>query len=265
MAFGGLNLGFGLGTPKTYPPFAAETKAVFDRFSSVPAVKQQRAYDRLIRALVACGAFAICDGFYIIGADEQAWTRNLIADAYNLTAVNSPTFSANSYVVGNGSTSYYNTGANPTTMVSPKFVLDSAHVGILSLTNLANSGPALSYDIGNGNAFIARTAATSGGVTYRVNRTGSSLSISAGYPGHIVASRSAADAFKLWGNGADIGGAASASTGLHNSNIGICGAAGSLFGVNQIRAAHFGSYMDQAIAAAVNSAIRAYATEIGAA
>lgn len=222
-----------------------------------------RAYNDLIVALKQCGALAVCDGFYVIGADEQAFTRNLVGDIYNLTAVNAPTYAADNYVAGNGTTSYYDTGANPTTMVSPKFVQDSAHLGIWSLTNNNNAG-ALSYDAGNANTFIARTAATSGGVTFRVNRTGSALATLPGYPGHIVVSRSASDLFKIWGNGTDIGGATTASTGVSNQTLRISDASGSLHGVNQIRAMHFGSHMTLAQAAAVNAALRAYASAIGA-
>ena len=128
-----------------------QTRALVARMSLAPAASRVRMIDTLVRALLAAGIWAKLDALWMLAAhDEQAARLNWVSAAYTMTAVNSPTFTVDRGFNGNGTTSYMNTTFNPVTAVGPKFVRDSAFLGIWSLTDSAIN----SNDIGAFNGSI---------------------------------------------------------------------------------------------------------------
>lgn len=127
-------------------PYRADSLALFARMTTQPDATRKEAYDTFYAEAEASGVLAYLDFLYIFAAhDEQAACLNLIADQYNATPVNSPTFVADGYYQGNGTSSYLDTGFNPTTAVSPKFAQNTALIGVWSGTNSVST---TAYDMG---------------------------------------------------------------------------------------------------------------------
>ena len=82
--------------------------------------------------------FAELDRFWILGLGNSIAARTSLANPTStmITAVNSPTFTANQGYNGNGTNSYLNTNYNPSTQ-GVKFTQNSASMGIYCLTNSA--------------------------------------------------------------------------------------------------------------------------------
>lgn len=258
-----LGLGIGLdptlGKQNPRAGFEAETLSLLARFTTQPSAGRAQSINVLMKTWKDGGLFAKCDAFYMFRADDaQSSLLNWISTSYNLTAINSPTFVANSHYVGNGTTSYLDTGFNPTTAPSPKMVQDSAHFGIWHLTDTDNGG-ALSYSFGNSNTFLARTIGVTGGITYRISRSSSNThSSSVVLPGHVLLNRTTSLLFDVYFAGLDVGGASAASAALTNAVFRICSFGASGFSTNQIQAVHFGSQLTAGEALAAYNALVAY-------
>ena len=93
--------------------------------------------------------FVEFDRLWIHGLSDSVAARTSLANPTStmITAVNSPTFTANQGYTGNGTTNYLNTNYNPTTN-GVKYTLDSASLYVYSRTNVSNS----KFDIGHANA-----------------------------------------------------------------------------------------------------------------
>ena len=76
----------------------------------------QTAIDTLIKALKSSGIWAKLDVFQMYAAQTQGHSLlNWVSSSFPATAVLAPTFTADRGFAGNGSTSYLDTGFNPTT------------------------------------------------------------------------------------------------------------------------------------------------------
>jgi hypothetical protein len=246
--------------------YSEEAEAFFARLDalSVPADDARKgSIDRFYKR-VGAAILGKLDTLYLAGANELTWRQNLVQDAYNLTPTNSPTFVADSHVVGNGSNSYYDTGFNPTTAVSPKYTQNDCCQFIFTLTDLPNGGSS-SADIGNATSFIARHATVSGRSTGRAQHASTSGQFGlATYPGFVGWRRTGASQLYGLAQGFDELSLTTASAAPSNSNFRICAANGFGLGVNQIAAAGWGQALSQGEMLTVKAAIRAYLQEIGA-
>lgn len=93
-----------------------ETRALLARMTVPPSEARARDIDACIRSLKTAGVWPKLECLYFPAAhDAQAAQRNWIADSYNLSLVNAPTFTTDRGYAGDGSTSYLNTGWNPST------------------------------------------------------------------------------------------------------------------------------------------------------
>lgn len=102
-------------TPVTGGGVLPETEALIARFTTPPTSQRKTAINAFFAAGKAGGWLAKADAIWFeAAADEQAARRNWIADAFNLSAVNAPAFTADRGFAGNGSTSYLDTGLNLT-------------------------------------------------------------------------------------------------------------------------------------------------------
>lgn len=243
--------------------------ALVARFSTEPDDRHKRAIDRLFTDMADAGiplnTSGPFDAFYVMAAaDAQSAQRNWVQDLYNLTPTNSPAFEADRGYTGNGSTSYLATGFNPSIAPTPKFVLNSAHMGLWSLTNLPN-GAASSFDFGDNSRSSIGRSITDGASAGRINTSTLNPTQAVGaYPGHAAWSRSAADAWKGYAQGVEAGGGTHASTAVATAAFRVCAQSGAGFGVNQLAVAHFGEHLTPIEMSAVYSALRAYLDAIGA-
>lgn len=259
------NGGGGVLTGGTLEP---ETTALLARFTTPATPQRQLLINGLISALVSSGIWAKLDAFYVMAAaDEQAAQRNWVADTFNLTPTNTPTFTVDRGYQGNGSTSFLDTGFNPTTASAPKFTQNDAHMLIWSRTSLRN-GAAVSYDAGNANSRVARRSNVVDGVpadgVYRSNLAGDVVS-GTGYPGYVGWARSAAAVWEAYRNGADSGGGTNASAALSNASFYALARNSGEFGTNQLAAYHFGGNLTAGQVSAVYNALNVYMVNVGAA
>ncbi len=233
------------------------------RMTAVPALGARRAaYNALVASLRSSGVLAKLDDLRILMGDSQSVTLNLVgADATNLSATGAPSVTTDRYVTGDGSTSYYSTLFNPGGGGSPKFVRDSAHMGIWSETNIQN-GAGNSVECGATQALIGRN--TSGFVFGKAN-TAANLSMSASanvLPAHFMWSRTAANAWASYVNGVQNTTGTDASVAVPSGNLSILRAAGGTFGANSISFYHVGAGLNGTEVAALYGALSAFRAAI---
>lgn len=243
----------------------AEAAAVVARFTTPPTNARKLLIDNLVGSLKTGGVWSKLDAFYMLAAaDAQSSLLNWVSTSFNLTAVNSPVLEVDRGYTGDGTTSYLDTGFNPTTAVGAKFTQNSASFGIYSRTNLNNAGAA-SNDGGALNSQIARQGAVSGNALGRAN-TGVGILIGGGaYPGDICWSRTAAGVWEGYAQGVDSGGGTDASAAMTNANMRLLSFNGSAFGVNQLASGHIGSGLTAGEVLALRNARLAFLQAIGAA
>jgi hypothetical protein len=241
--------------------FEAETTALLVRMSVAPDSTRRGQINTLIASLKTAGVWAKLDALYVMAAhDAQAARQNWKQNAFNLTGVNSPTFTTDRGYRGDGSTSYLDSAFNPTT-AGGLFVQDNAHLGLWALTSDTSS----IFDIGNTNARM--TLRTSGGaMVTRLNdatNTSGTVPDSAGYS---LLSRSLSASYSRYKNGSAITDAVVASTGMTNAAMTVCGVASAAqFSARQQAVAHWGASLTAAEASALQTALQTYLTAVGAA
>jgi hypothetical protein len=129
---------FGLGLNPAPNYYSDEARSLFARMTVKPTPKRAELIDQLYNSLVAAGVLPKLDALYVLAAaDSQAAKLNWIANQYNLTEVNAPTFTADRGFAGDGSTSYLSTGFQPSTAAAAKMTLDNAHLSVWSRTDSA--------------------------------------------------------------------------------------------------------------------------------
>jgi hypothetical protein len=257
----GLNLNLSLSMARGGTPgLDADASALIARMTTAPTTKHRNAINRLVISLKACGAWSLMDALYVMAAqDEQAANLNWVSTSYNLTATGTVSFTAYRGYTPNGSSTYLDTGFNPTTASSPKFTRNDAHMSGWHLTNNIN-GAGTSYDIGNLNSRIIKLS--TGGTSIRPNS--GNESVGTGFNSHKTWVRTAGNAWQFYKDGAQTHSDTDASAALSNDTLYIGRTDGSSFGVNQAAIVHFGSQLTAAQVASVYAACRAYLTEIGA-
>jgi hypothetical protein len=243
--------------------YEPEAEALFARFTTPATLARKTLINDMIKALKSAGVWTKMDALHVMAAaDNQAARRNWIADAFNLSAVSSPTFEADRGFTPDGSTSYLDTGFNPTTASGPKFTPNSAHMGAWHRTNLANAG-AESFDVGGTNSRMSRL--NTGSTAIRPN-TSSNQSMGGGtFAQNKTWNRSASNAWQFYRSGAADGTGTTASIGAASYTFRVGNAQASSYGVNQASIFHFGESLTAGEVAAMHTAFSAYMSAVGAA
>lgn len=117
------------------PPLLAETQAIVDAMPVPPAFNLQILYNILVGELKDAGIWDKLDLLYIlaVGAAGNALINWIDPGTDDLTAVNSPVFTANRGYTGDGVTSYLDTGIAGNALTN--FLQNSAIAGIWALTD----------------------------------------------------------------------------------------------------------------------------------
>jgi hypothetical protein len=224
---------------KGWRPVLDEVTSLTARFTTPPTLRRKSYINSVVERLKHVGVWAKRDALYVVGEDAQSTQLNWMSGSYNLPSSAGTSFSANAYIKGNG-VAAFDSGFNPTTASSPKFVLNSAHMGLWSRTNLANGG-STSWELGNTNSALRRdtTSAQAGG---RVNSASGLVVAAGGFPGYALWSRTGASAWAGYAQGVGVTTGTDASGSLTNATFSVCGVlSASVFGVNEISAAFWGS------------------------
>lgn len=244
------------------PTYTAEATALFARAVVQPTPTRKTLVNNLITTLKTAGIWTKFDALYLAGDDRQFSKLNWITNLYDMIETNGPYFGRNVGFGGDGSSNFLNNGFIPSSAPTPKFSLNSAHMGIWSKTNF-NGGVGLnSHDFGVTNAYI-RHEPTGAFADIGSNGT-TKFTLPNAYPGHIMWSRESSTLARIYINGADISNNdTSTTTALSTSPISMCKHGGvSSYGVNRIAAAHFGSQLTAGEIATLYAALNTYLTAI---
>ena len=110
------------------------TRALLSRFDTLSVTTptyQMMRMDALVRGCIIDRNWDNFDAFYVFACDNQTVARqNWAQNAYNLTEVNSPTWTKYLGYTGDGATMYLDTGFTPT--ASDKFKANSMSFGVFS-------------------------------------------------------------------------------------------------------------------------------------
>lgn len=154
--------------------------------------------DGLIIALKTAGVWARLDAFYMLAAhDEQAACRNWVADAFNLVPIANPAFQTDRGYTGNGSTSYLESGYDPT-IHATHFLRDDHHMAVGIGTNVAED----KSDIGNTrNRIFSRTLGNSISGRSASDIAPMGLPPATDARGRICVTRPSSSSFSIYKNG----------------------------------------------------------------
>jgi hypothetical protein len=242
--------------------YLRETLALFARFSTVPTDTRAKLINQTIRSLKAAGIWPLLDGLYFTAAaDSQAATRNWIADQYNLSGVNSPAFVADRGYTGDQSTSYLDTGFNPTTAIAPKFTQDNV---TLALYQRVATGGSNRPVMGNAQAYIGLPG-TGTLFAGKVNDGSSStFDIGVTKTGLFAARRLGSANFNRYVAGVSVNTPTATSTSMSNASIWIGAANAVGFSSSQISFAAFGAALTSPQHAALNTIVTQWMSAVGA-
>jgi hypothetical protein len=243
------------------PTYSAEATALFARMTTPSDTTRKGVIDTLITSLKNAGVWSKLDVLYMMAAaDAQAarleWKGNA---SDNLAAINSPTFTANSGYTGDGATSYLATGYSPLA-ASLGASLNSAHIGIFTLTDTANTG----WDGGSQNQFLYLKSKSGTASAIAVSTTGTDGVTTSVAPRHLIGNRVSSANAESFANGvkATYGARASSTPG---SALDICRLAAAPYSDRKQAVFHVGQGLSSGEGLALYNALLAYLQAIGAA
>lgn len=247
-----------------------ETAGLLSRFTTKPTPARTELINSLVKQLKVSGIWTKLDALYLMAAaDAQAAQRNWIADAYNLTPVSSPTFTADRGYAGDGISSYLRTGFVPSTAAG-EFALNSAHLGAWSRTDNQSNGALIGARVSfasKNSSIIPRDASNLSYVA--VNFAGAGSYTVANSLGHFVANRSGASAQQGYQNGVSgtsTSAASDAITDLEVYGLALNQAGSAAARTNrQVAAMHIGGSLTAQNVADLYAALTTYMQGVGAA
>jgi hypothetical protein len=242
----------------------AEAATLVARFTTQPTSARKALIDTLVGSLKAGSVWSKLDALYILAAaDSQASRQNWIANQYNLSLVNTPTFVADRGWTGTAGNGQLSSGFDASTAVSPKFTQNSASMFVWSRTDVNNAG-GTSHEAGCSNANMQRVAATSGRAGGRPCSSADAVIADAAFPGLAGWSRVDATTCEGYAQGVDGGGGVLASAAV-SGDMRVTSATGAGFGRNQLATAGWGQSLTAGEHLALYNALNAYLVAVGAA
>ncbi len=250
--------------------YDADAQALFARFTSEPDDTRKGLINALIVSLKAAGVWTKLDVFYVLAAhDAQAARRNWKADAFNLTAVNSPTFTMDRGYAGNGSSSRLTTNWDPATN-GVQYTQNASHLSLWDRTSRAGAttGQAGGYSATSSQCSIYARWTDNKAYAYQNDNNGGVATTAT--QGLLIADRASASALDVSLNDVSLGTPASLTTAaLGAHDIYICGVnangTAGTFSTDQIAAVSLGASLGATARTALYSALNTYLTAIGAA
>jgi hypothetical protein len=265
MAFGKLGaMGRGMGHLGSLgnARYSPEALAIFASFTTPPTAARKQIINNCVVALISTGVWTMLDTLYFVAAaDSQAARINWKnPSSFTLAFTNSPTFTTDRGIQGDGATSFaLASGYNPST-AGLNYSLNSAAAGLyVRQAATINSAIDLYMDstvrfqrAGTGLAYLTRINSASGNSYTYGTATG-----------HFTERRTAAGTSQMFRNGSQVDTAAAASSALPTT-FRLLSATGFSFSDAQISMAYSaGGLSDQNISD-LNSAVVAYLTAVGA-
>lgn len=263
-----LSLGVGLTSvpvlARRGPAYDPDALAFFARLTTQPTETRKKLYSDLIASLKTAGVWSKLDALYILAAaDAQAARQNLVANAFNLTAVGSPAFATDRGYTGDGATANLATGFNPSTAPSAKYTQDQATLA--SWVRSSNNGSYCAVGLSASGVTGSIRPNASGNLSVATNNATADTSAVVGSAGLSAWTRTASNSLKLYKNGALLATKTTASISLPNAAVTLLMLSNfSQFSVDQVAAASIAGPMSDSEHAAFHSALNIYMTAVGA-
>lgn len=247
--------------------FDVDAAILIAAMTTPPDATRQALINTTILSLKSKGIWALLDEcWFLAAATSQAallgWKRYK-----NLSAVNSPTFTADRGYAGDGASSYLNTGYVPATN-GVQYQQDSASLGSYSRTD--SSGAANDIGVRHSSASRQARLQTRNGSTllYAANQDTASSVTNASSLGLFAIRRSGASALAVFRNGSSIATdtAASSTPPAFAIYIGAVNTGGSqsLFSARQLAFAFVGASLTDQQMSDLYAIVQAYMTGVGA-
>lgn len=196
--------------------FSNDAEELFMRIAGRTPYARKVHYDNLICTLRGNGVWNKLDVLYSWAAHtEQAGNLNIKRPGkFTSAPVNSPTWTLDRGYTGNGAgNSVLTTGYTPTAALL-NWVQDSAHIGVYSLTDVAEAAAVIGSSSGTApTGFLVPRSATDQ-ASIRLNDNTNLALASTSSIGHFVGVRHGASSREIYHNGVSLGTDATASTGM---------------------------------------------------
>lgn len=143
------------------PGYDPAAVAFFARLTTQPTDARKGLYNTLIKDLKAASVWAKLDALYILAAaDAQAARQNLVADAYNLTAVGSPAFTADRGYAGDAAGAYLLGASQAEVAAMTNYKLDDAGAFVGVETAGTTASAVVGQSTGTANFYLNLRATT---------------------------------------------------------------------------------------------------------
>lgn len=208
MNFGTLGTGFGgMGRGGAGVAYEAEAVTLFAAMSVQPDSTRKNLINSTITTLKSAGIWNRLNPFWMLAAhDAQAARLNWKnPSTFALTAVNSPTFTTDRGYAGNGSTSYLNTGWDPSNNGGGIYTQNDAHIAVWNRTSRAINTSCALGQVTTGGAINMFLRYTGGLVFTRVNESTSSGLAVAGSNGLTLGDRTDSTTVTIYKDGVSLG------------------------------------------------------------
>lgn len=246
--------------------YSAEATAVFAAMPTQPDTTRKGVIDAAIVGLKADGVWSLLDMLQVYAAHTDCATGGVdwVVPSRVLTKTATPVFTVDRGYQTDGSTSYFDTGYNPSG--SSNFVQDSAFWGLWTRDDIAiTSGGSGWFDGTDGVVINPRT--NTNVHSYRINHASSTTSgASVNSIGWHVANRSASNVTQFYKNGTQVGSAGAAvSTAVNNHTLLIGAIQAATPSQNrQFAAAAAGASLNATQHTALYNRLQTYMTAVGA-
>jgi len=242
--------------------FSAQTEALSARFTTPPTAARKALINNLFAAASSHGWLQHLDVLNLIGADEQASTRNWIEDAFNTVNVNSVAFTADDHFATDGTTNYLDMVYNAATD-GGNFTQNDALVGVWVINNTGVANSLIGWFDGTDGVSINPRSNTNL-ASFRINQVAAPTTASASSIGLWTVERTAAAVWQAFHDGASFATGTDASTAANSASMNVGRLTGASFRANQVAVWMQGSSMGATKQADMHADILAYLQGIGA-
>jgi hypothetical protein len=238
------------------------TDRIAAAFTTPPSAGRKTLIQNCVTSLMQGGVWDKLDALYAFAAaDSQAAKINWKAPGtFNCTEVNAPAFAADLGFTG-GAGKYLDSGFNPSSAPTPKYVLNDATVFGWSLSS-AGQTPAMLGTVASAVIAIYPKELGTGNVFVRINCGNINTAVTTTALGLTAATRTGATATAVYRDGASIHTSATASTGTGAVVITFLHSDGAYW-LGQMAAAGIGGGLNSTEQLALYNALRTYLTGVG--
>jgi hypothetical protein len=250
----------------TYSP---DAQAFFARLATQPTPSRKTLYNNLFISLRSSGVLSKLDILWIAGADSATTRTNLVQASFGLTAVASPSFTADRGFTSDGVSSYLDSGFTPST-AGGNYSQNSASAGTWALTAPDANKTCGANTGGTGAAFLRPyQGAAHNDFNSVANANTSDSTLGAGGAGFAAYSRTLAASYKQYFSGVSVGTISRVSTGNPSAKFFFCASSDNLNAVNapttgQIAMGFVGGGLSDAEVLSLYNAASAYLVGVGA-